>query len=341
MNVQRLILKGLSRLPDGMLRAMGGKPIEIRGVPLDPMLQIIWKEGKKQPSIGTQQPADVRKTLEDAAEMMQNAVPQNVEVSERTIPGPDAPIPIRVFKPRGVPEPLPITLFFHFGGYVIGSYNICDGFCGILAERARTVVVNVDYRLAPEHPFPAPIEDALAAYRWATENGAEVGGDPARVAVAGDSAGGMSSAVVCQEAKRQGWPMPVCQVLIYPWLVVNSGLPSYEDYRDAYPLDAATMDWFAGYYFTDESQKPHRWAAPLNEPDLAGLPDAIVITAGYDPLRDEGEAYADRLREAGVATHFKCYESLTHSFSMFGGVVPAALRAMDEIADALRIRLHS
>jgi len=341
MNAQRIMLQLMAKLPGGILRRMGGTPIVIRGAALDPLMQIIWQQGLKQPPIENMTPTEARQGLEAAAATLQAELPQSVAVHEIGIPGPAGDLPTRVYAPRGATQPLPITLFFHFGGFVIGSRYICEGFCGLIAERANTIVLNVDYRLAPEHPFPAPIEDALAAYQWTIEHATELGGDAAHIAVAGDSAGGMLAAVIAQEAKRQGWQKPVCQLLIYPWLVPHSGMASYDDYAEAYPLNSATMAWFGSHYFTAEEQKEHAWSAPLNESDLSGLATAIVITAGYDPLRDEGEAYAKRLNEAGVETTFRCYKSLTHSFSMLGGVAPATQRAMEEIADDLKRKLHA
>ncbi len=340
MNVQRLMLKMMARMPEGVLRRLGGAPIEVRGSKLDPMMQVIWAEGVKQPGIETVSPVEARALLDAASETLQSKVPIRIAVRDDTIPGPGGDIPVTIYTPSGTSETLPITIFFHFGGYVIGSRAICDGFCGLLSDRANTIVVNVEYRLAPEHPFPAPVEDALAVYQWLVEHGGDLGGDATRIAVGGDSAGGQLSAIVAQEAKREGWQTPACQLMMYPWLVPHSDLPSYEDYADAYPLNGTIMEWFGSHYFTADEQKTHRWAAPLNEPDLSGLADAIVITAGYDPLRDEGEAYAKRLSDAGVSTFFRCYEQLTHSFSMFGGVVPAAERALVEIADELKTRLN-
>jgi acetyl esterase/lipase len=257
-------------------------------------------------------------------------------VRDGEIFGPAGPIHTRIYTPAGVDQPLPVILFFHFGGFVIGSRNICHGFCGTLADRARAVVVNVEYRLAPEHKFPAPLEDGLAAYWWVVEHAKDLHGDASRIAVAGDSAGGMISAVIAQEAKRKNWPMPRCQVLIYPWLVPYSALPSYIDFADSYPLTANIMQWFGGHYFKSDAEKKHPWSAPIDERDLRGLPQSIVITAGFDPLRDEGELYVKRLRDAGVPVVFRCYERLTHSFTMLGGVLPAARRAMNEIADDCR-----
>jgi acetyl esterase/lipase len=340
MNAQRILLQVISKLPRGVLRILTGNPIEARGARLDPMMQVLWIAGKKLPQVFEMDLPDARAAVEAGALALQAKVPAAVTVREDTIRGAANNIPVRVYTPAKGGEALPVTLFFHFGGYVIGSRKICDGFCGVLAGRARTIVVNVEYRLAPEHPFPAPVEDALAVYRWALENAARLGGDSSRIAVAGDSAGAQLAAVISQEAKRQGWQAPVCQVLIYPWLVPHSGLASYTEFAEAYPLSAETMKWFAGCYFRSEDEKKHPWSAPLNEQDLSGLPDAIIATAGFDPLRDEGEVYAERLKKAGVRVSYHCYEHLTHSFTMMGGVVPAVQRACIEIADELARRLH-
>jgi acetyl esterase/lipase len=331
-DVQRIAIKIVGSLPKPILRMMIGPPIVGRGVELDPLMQFLWIAGKKQPGVDSMSPADARAGLEAAAQSLQPAVPRSVDVREDKIPGSVAEIPVRIYTPN-VGDELPIILFFHFGGFVVGSRNICDGFCGMLCERARAVVINVEYRLAPEHPFPAPIEDGLAVYQWVVNHARELNGDVSRIAVAGDSAGGLLSAVIAQEAKRQSWQMPRCQVLIYPWLVPYSALPSYEEFADSYPLTSSIMTWFGGHYFRSEDQKHHCWSAPLDEPDLRGLPDAIIVTAGFDPLRDEGELFAKRLRDAGVRVTFRCYERLTHSFTMLGGVLPAAREAMTEIAD--------
>jgi len=339
MDAQRMILKTIAKLPAPILRLMSGPPIVGRGVALDTMTQLLSVAASKQPGITTLAPSDARAALDQAAKSLQTEVPDSVSVRDSALPGPAGDVPIRVYTPGDRPGPLPLTLFFHFGGYVIGSRTTCHGFCGVLAERAHTIVVSVEYRLAPEHPFPAPVDDALAAYRWALANAGELGADSARIAVAGDSAGGQLAAIIAQESKRQGWRAPVCQLLIYPWLVPYSDLASYQDFKDAYPLSAEIMRWFGGHYFRSDSEKQQPWAAPLNEPDLRGLPPALIFTAGFDPLRDEGEQYARRLQEAGVPVAFRCFEHLAHSFTMLGGVVPAAQRAAFEIADALAKQL--
>lgn len=335
MDAQRVILKAIAKLPAPLLRLMAGTPVMGRGVPLDLVTQLLSVAARKQPGINTLSPPDARAAVDTAAKSLQADIPPSVSFRDSALPGPGGDIPIRIYSPQNRSKPLPLTLFFHFGGYVIGSRNTCHGFCGVLAERAHTIVVSVEYRLAPEHPFPAPVEDALAAYQWVLAHAAKLGADPARIAVAGDSAGGQLAAIITQESKRQGWQSPVCQLLIYPWLVPYSDLPSYRDFANAYPLSAEIMQWFGNHYFRAETEKQHRWAAPLNEPDLRGLSTALIFTAGFDPLRDEGERYAQRLKEAGVPVEFRCFEHLAHSFSMLGGVVPAAQRASFDIADTL------
>jgi acetyl esterase len=322
---------------------MAGTPIEGRGTPLDPMMQILWKAGMRQPEVFELELSVARTRLDTGAQLLQAKVPRGVTVLEDTFPGPAGRIPIRIYTPttsqKGPTKSLPVTLFFHFGGFVIGSCKVCDGFCGLIAERARTVVVSVEYRLAPENPFPAPVEDALAAYHWMIQNAGRFGGDPSRIAVAGDSAGGQLAAVICQEAKRQGWQLPRCQLLIYPWLVPHSNLASYSEFGEAYPLSAKSMRWFGEHYFRNDEARTHPWATPMNVKDLSGLPDTIIATAGYDPLRDEGEVYAAALESAGVPVDFHCYSHLTHCFTMMGGVIPEAHRACMEIADKLAKRL--
>lgn len=340
MNAQRLFLNALSKLPAGALRLMTGSPIAIRGAKLDPHAQLLWVAGKKQPSLVTMTPTEARAGLEDAAQTLQPDLPPSITTREAIAPGPGGEIPVRIYIPANADRAIPVTVFFHFGGFVIGSRTICHGFCGMLAGLAQTIVVSVEYRLAPEHPFPAPVEDAIAAYRWTLEHAAEFGGDPSRIAVAGDSAGGQLAAVVCQEALRQNWRLPVCQVLIYPWLVPHSGMPSYEDFAQAYPLSAEIMAWFSNHYFNCEDDKKHPWAAPLNEANLAGLPPAIITTAGFDPLRDEGEAYAEKLKAAGVPVTYHCFENLPHAFTMMGGVIPAANAACRQIAHDLAAALQ-
>jgi acetyl esterase len=216
---------------------------------------------------------------------------------------------------------------------VIGSIETHDGLCRELANRSGAIIVSVEYRLAPEHPFPAAPEDCYAATSWVAEHASEFGGDPARLAVAGDSAGGNLSAVVALMARERGGPPLRFQLLIYPGVDCRMGYPSIDENGTGYFLTKADMHWFYGHYGAD----PNDWrASPLLAPDHSGLPPALVLTAEYDPLRDEGEAYARKLREAGVPVTLRCYDGQIHGFIGMTATVDRAREAFDQAAADLR-----
>ena len=252
-------------------------------------------------------------------------------VEHRVLPGPAGGIPARVYHPPGLDAPRPLLLYFHQGGCVIGDLDWCESFCSLLAETARCRVLSVDYRLGPEHRFPAAQDDALAAYAWAAAHAEEIGGDPRRLAVGGDSAGGGLSAMICHEMKRREGPTPVLQLLIYPWVVALADNQSYRDYALGWPLSADGMRWFVAHYLNDDAEREDPRMSPLLEEDFTGLPPAVVATAGFDPLRDEGAAYAEKLQKAGVPVRYRCYETLSHTFTAFGGAVPAARWALEDV----------
>jgi acetyl esterase/lipase len=223
-------------------------------------------------------------------------------------------------------------LYFHQGGCVIGDLDWCEPFCRVLANGARCPVLSVDYRKGPEHRFPAAQDDAWAVYRWARQHAGEVGGDPTRVGVGGDSAGGGLAAVIAQRARAEGVAQPSCQLLIYPWLIAYAANDAYRDFGSCYPLSRADMEWFIAHYLNDERDRDDARISPGLAGDLRGLAPALVYTAGFDLLCDEGEDYARRLEAAGVPVVFRCFESLAHAFTGFAGVVPAAARALAQIA---------
>lgn len=256
--------------------------------------------------------------------------------TERTIPGPHGPIPIRVYTPQGS-GPFPVLVYFHGGGWVIGHPDAVDGPCTALANRAHAVVVSVDYRLAPEHPFPAPLDDCLAATTWVTEQATLLNGDPERIAVGGDSAGGNLAAVVSLLCRDQGGPMPLLQLLIYPATDVASDTASYRDNGEGYFLTSALMKWFYDHYLPDQSSRSDWRASPLRAPDLGNLPPALIITAEYDPLRDEGEAYGMRLVAAGNLVTMKRYQGQIHAFAAnLAGVMTQGKVAIEQAAWHLR-----
>ena len=247
----------------------------------------------------------------------------------------DGEITVRVYAPGGS-GPHPALVFYHGGGWVIGDLETHDGICRSLTNAARCVVVSVDYRLAPEHRYPVAVEDAYAALRWVTANASRLGIDPRRVAVGGDSAGGNLATVVSLMARDRRTPVPVFQALVYPVTDVKVDTPSYLENATGYVLTREGMRWFFGHYFAREEQGRDSYASPLRATNLAGLPPALVITAGCDPLRDEGEAYAARLRDARVAVNHVCYPGMFHGFFRMTRILDSAKAALDEVAGALR-----
>lgn len=260
-------------------------------------------------------------------------------VENRTIPGPAGAVPVRIYRAADIATPAPALVYFHGGGWVIGDLDSHDNFCRALANRTDAVVVSVDYRLAPEHRYPAAAEDCYAATRWVAEYGAAIGVDGARIAVAGDSAGGNLAAVVALLARDRGGPSLRHQVLIYPVADHDFETPSYRDNATGYLLTRASMQWFWNHYVPDETQRGEVHASPLRAEKLVGLPAATVITAEYDPLRDEGEAYGARLREAGVATVATRYDGQVHGFVSLFEVFDQGKLAIEQIASALRAAL--
>jgi acetyl esterase len=256
-------------------------------------------------------------------------------VENRTVPGPAGDIPVRVYTPEGS-GPFPVLVWFHGGGWVIGDLETADVPARSLTNRAGCVTVSVDYRLAPEHRFPAAPEDCYAVTRYVEENAAQFNAGPGRIAVGGDSAGGNLAAVVAQMARDRGGPPLVFQLLVYPVTSFDFGTASYRDNAEGYALTRASMEWFWSHYVADEVEARRPLASPLRADTLAGLPPAFVITAEFDPLRDEGEAYAARLREEGVRTDHRRYDGMIHGFFQMGGVLDQGRQALDDAAAAVR-----
>jgi acetyl esterase len=257
-------------------------------------------------------------------------------VVDRIIPGPASDLPVRVYTPEGR-GPFPLLVFFHGGGWVLGDLDTHDPICRALCAGSGCVVVSVGYRLAPEHRFPAATDDALAATRWVAEQAAGIGGDPARLALAGDSAGGNLSAVTALRIRDEGGPPLRGMLLIYPALGYHTPpTPSYIENAEGYGLTREAALWFWEQYLADESQAANPHAAPLLAPDLSGLPPALVITAEYDVLRDEGERYVEQLRTAGVPARLSRYDGVNHRFAELIGILDQAEQARDEMCAWLR-----
>ena len=293
--------------------------------------------GSGRPPLHRQSVAQARDFhIEDAPALNGPAVAV-AAVADRVVPGPAGELPVRVYTPEGEP-PFPIVVFFHGGGWVVGTLDTYDPLCRALAAAVPAVVVSVDYRLAPEHRWPAAVEDAYAATEWASRNAAALGGAQHRLAVAGDSAGGNLAAVVALGARDRGGPAIAFQLLVYPVLDAAADTGSWGEFAEGFYLTAAGMRWYWDHYLGGaDGGAPD--ASPSRAAFVGGLPPALVIGAEYDILRDEGEAYAARLHEAGVAATASRYAGVVHGFFRWRAVTGAADAALQEAAAALRSAL--
>lgn len=284
-----------------------------------PIETLSAEEARVQPT-----PADAVKVY--LQEHHQGAMPEKVgHVDDRSIDGPGGKIKIRVYRPDGE-GPFPVVVYYHGGGFVIADLDVYDATPRALSNAAKSVVVSSHYRQGPEHKFPAAHEDAFAAYQWTLANAGEIHGDPARIAVAGESAGGNLAAAVCLMARDQGVRAPIHQLLVYPVTDNDLTTPSYQEHANAKPLNRAMMEWFFKNAATPEDIQDPRLGL-LKNANVAGLPSATVITAQIDPLRSEGKAYADKLRAAGVHVEYKNFEGVTHEFFGMGAAVKEAKAA--------------
>jgi acetyl esterase len=286
---------------------------------------------------------EVRTNIRAASAQLAPALAEVARVEDRRITAADGEFGVRVYTPSGAAMARPIVVYFHGGGWAAGDLDTHDATARYYAANAGAVVVSVDYRQPPEHKFPAAVNDAFAAVEWAAAHAGDIGGDSARLAVAGDSAGGNLAAVVCQLAKQRGGPRIVFQVLLYPavdlrGLADDPHYPSRGQFGNGdYFLSRRDMEWFRSLYLSDiarESDDPR--VSPIAAADLSGLPPALIVTAGCDVLRDEGKAYADRLAAAGVPVEYRRYDGTIHAFMSFAGAIPLGLEALSFVASRLR-----
>lgn len=270
-------------------------------------------------------------------DLFEDPDPQPVEtVTELAIQGPNGPVPLRLYTPAG-DAPFPILVFYHGGGWVRGSLDAYDGLCRLLATEAGCVVISVDYRRAPEDPFPAGFEDAYRAAEWAATHAAGLQGDPDRVAVGGDSAGGNLAAAVTLAARDRDGPDFAHQLLVYPSVNPPSvrWFDSYDAYGTKYFLEMDSVEWYIDQYLDSPADAGNVYAVPLRARSLAGVPPATVVTAGFDPLADEGRAYVDRLEEAGVEVEVLHYEAQIHGFLSLYMFIDEGGTAVDDVAQRL------
>ncbi|MDJ0785366.1 MAG: alpha/beta hydrolase [Myxococcota bacterium] len=312
-------------------------------MPLDPQLQSIVDAMAQNPDARPThelEPAEAREGYRALADLFGPGAEVG-KISDRRIPGPAGDIPVRVYEPAGT-GPFPILVFYHGGGFVIGDLDTHDKECRALCNGGACLVVAVDYRLAPEHRFPAAVEDAVAALEWVAAEGASLGGDPSRLAVGGDSAGGNLSAVVAQHARNRRGPALRFQLLVYPTVQLDCAGERFASRKEnaAGPfLMHETINYFMGHYIGDADEQAlmaDPRISPIRADSFEGLPPALVVTAELDPLRDEGEAYARALEKAGVPVTLRRYDGMAHVFFQLSPAIGAATSLLDEAGEALR-----
>ncbi|MGE0645980.1 MAG: alpha/beta hydrolase [Nitrospira sp.] len=293
-----------------------------------PIVSLSAEEARVQPT-----PADAVMALVQERTPKLTLTPVR-KAKDLQIPGPGGPLPIRIYTPLGS-GPFPVIVYYHGGGWVIGTIDTNDASARALANASSAIVVAVEYRKAPEHKFPAAHEDAYSSYQWVLRNAETFEGDPSMIAVAGESAGGNLAAAVCLMARARGEVLPVHQALIYPVAGYDFNTPSYQEHAHAQPLDKPMMAWFFDKYLKNPEEGNDSLIDLVNAPNLSGLPSATIITAEIDPLQSEGKRYADRLLEDGVPVMYRNFEGVTHEFFGMGEVVADAKQAVRLVAEGM------
>jgi len=308
-------------------------------MPLDPTIQALFLQMPMLASypMWEKTPEEARAEFKALCQLGNPAVAAIGKTEDIEAPGPAGPIPLRVYTPVAAGgAALPALIFYHGGGFVIGDLDCYDGLCRTLANESGCRVISVDYRLAPEHPFPAAVEDGFAAATWVEENAPELGVDPNRLAVAGDSAGGNLAAVIALLAKEnKGSPRIAYQLLIYPVTGFVAG-HSQRPFGTGYFLENRTIEWFRDHYLGEDADLADPRLSPLAAKDVSGLPPAYIVTAGFDPLREGAVTYAEKLKGAGVAVSHVDYPTMIHGFFSMQGLIPISAGAVAAAAHAVR-----
>jgi acetyl esterase/lipase len=338
MSLQKMIAGLVMKLPSGVLVKMsGGQPLEIAGRTLEPQLQMAAWQGRDAPPMSSMPAEMVQAAAKEQIAMMAAKPEPGVIFEDLTITGPDSnEIPARMYLPEGQNPDAPMMVYYHMGGGVVLDYEACHAFCSILASVGKYPVLNVDYRLAPQHKFPAGINDCIAAYEWALRHAGNYGAPEGIAAVGGDSMGGNFSAIISQEMQREHKPMPALQLLIYPAIDLVTETSSKKLFGGTFSLSTDTMNWFMDQYLPEGVDHGDLMVSPGQQGDLSGLPPTVLVTAGHDPLVDEGDAYAKRLESDGVDVIHKRYDTLAHAFTAFTDFSPGSRKACMEIAGFVR-----
>lgn len=306
-----------------------------RSVPLDPKLKDALEAANTLPPLEKMTAVEARAAIEERLAKIPKLNEKVAHVDNRQIPGKDGMIPVRIYTPEGK-RPFPTLLYIHGGGWTVGSLDTHDDLCRSICHRAHCLVVSVGYRLAPETKFPGALDDCYAALEWCAKHATEFGGDSKRLAIAGDSAGGHLTACTSLYARDHKGPKIVQQVLIYPVTNHAFDTASYHQNATGYGLNRVRMMWYWNHYLAKPEDGKSPYASPLQAKDLRGLPPAFILTAEFDPLRDDGEAYAARLHNAGVPVQCRHYLDMNHGFLQFGASYAQAKHGLQAVADSLQ-----
>jgi len=326
-----LVHLALSRSDAALIKASGGEPRIVRDMQLDPRFQFLEDQSRKRGADWATMTVEKLRAQEAAgASLFGGAGVGSVRNEKVYVTGRSHSVPARLYLPHVRDNAAAMLVYYHFGGGVIGTLESCHRLCALIAKESGAPVMSVEYRLAPEHPYPAGLDDCIAAYSWALDNAARYGAPAGKAAVGGDSMGGNFAAIVSQHFR--GPRGPVLQLLIYPAVDFVSDTPSMHDFSNAFPLTAETVDFFIRRYLPEGVDPSAPRVSPGRTQDLRGLAPALIYTAGFDMLLDQGQAYADRLKEAGVKAEYACFESLPHGFVAMPSAAPAAEAAIRRIA---------
>ncbi|WP_405771897.1 alpha/beta hydrolase [Streptomyces sp. NBC_00080] len=335
--VARGVMRAVGALPPRVQRALGGRPTRIDGQELHPEIQVALRLLRLTTARTFEQLplSQGRAQISAEAWIFGDRLPV-ARVRDLSVPGPAGPLAARLYRPSGLDGPSALLVYYHGGGWVLGDLESADSACRFLAVHAGLSVLSIDYRLAPENPFPASVEDAVAAFRHAARNAESLGVDAHAIGVGGESAGGNLAAVVAQVTHAEPGPSPAFQLMFFPVTDLSAKRPSYRLFSHGFFLTEAQMDWYRGHYLPDPTDALDPRASPLLADTLAGLPPAYIAVAGFDPLRDEGEAYARQLEEAGIPVTLRRHSGLVHGIINATGVGHTGRGALLEAADALR-----
>jgi acetyl esterase len=339
--LQSAVVRGLAGLPDALLARIIGHPISLDGQQMHPETQLGLKllEMAGAPALEELTPAEARARVAHDAHVFEGPKVQIPEVRDLDLAGAEAPLAARLYVPDPADTPGPLIVYFHGGGFVVGDLDTHDNTCRMLARRSEARVLAIGYRLAPEARFPAPLDDCLTGFRFAVEHHRDLGVDPERIGVAGDSAGGNLATGVARLVRTESRGAPAFQLLFYPWLDLAHKRRSYQLFGEGFYLTESDLDWYRGHYLAQDEDALDPRCSPLRADDLDRLPPTYIATAGFDPLRDEGEDYAQRLRAAGVPVALRRHRGLIHGFANTVGVGRVGREAVLEAAGALQVGL--